>query len=103
MKYKVKPMLIPDNENYRILCDEIMQFKLIELNQILEGFDKVFNGSYSANSFSGNHMAVVDYDTNLAKISHFDDVIGEEPTIDIYNMLKEYRDRIIESENKQNS
>lgn len=87
-----------DNENYQTLITEIMIFSLSDLDEIIAGFDDVFNRKYNANSFSGQHMASVDYDRETARISHFDELIGTEPTIEVYNMLKAYRDKLIEYE-----
>ena len=75
-----------------------MNLPLASLDDVIEGFENVFNGKYDANSFSGQHMASVDYDRETAKISHFDELVGTEPTIEIYNMLRAYRDKLIEYE-----
>lgn len=100
MKYKVKPFLIDLENKYGVLFDEIMAMSLEELNGIIEGLENVFNDKWRANSFSGQHMAIVDYDKEKAKIKHFDEEIGEEPTIEIYNMLRAYRDKLKDYDNE---
>jgi hypothetical protein len=100
MKFKIKPYIIIDNENYQTLITEIMNFSLDVLNGIIIDFENVFNGKYEASSFCGQHMAIVDFDNKIAKISYFDELIGEESTVDIYNMLRTYRDKLIEYENE---
>jgi hypothetical protein len=99
MKYKIKPLLIPEKQVYNVLFDEIMSLSLNELDIIIMGIECVFDGKHQANSFSGQHMSSIDYDKNVAKIMHFEELIGEEPTIEIYNMLKAYRVKVKEYEN----
>ncbi|HEY8934732.1 MAG TPA: hypothetical protein VIM65_05905 [Cyclobacteriaceae bacterium] len=94
MKCRIKPILISDSNNYNVLFDEIMVMPLSQINDLIEGMKNVFDGKWKSNSFSGHHMAIVDYDKETARISHFEELIGEEPTIDIYNMLIAYRDRL---------
>lgn len=101
MKYKVKPFLIDLENKYGVLFDEIMAMSMDELNGVIEGIENVFNGNWLSNSFSGQHMAIVDYNKEMARIKHFDEEIGEEPTIEIYNMLKAYRDKLKEYENEK--
>ncbi|MDR3226556.1 MAG: hypothetical protein LBT56_02660 [Prevotellaceae bacterium] len=97
MKYKIKPFLIDESNKYGVLFDEIMELSLNSINGIIEDMDNVFSGKYNASSFSGN-LAIVDFDSKITHISHFDELIGEKNTLDIYNMLKKYRDKLVEYE-----
>lgn len=99
MNYIIKPFLLDLDNKYGVLFDEIMSMSLTQLDEIIIGLEAVFNGKWSANSFSGHHMSIVNYDKRVAKIGYFDELIGEEPTIEIYNMLKAYRDKRREYEN----
>lgn len=99
MKYSIKPFLIAEDNRYQTLITEITGLSIAELNLILEDFENVFSGKYEASSFSGN-VAVVEFDKMSSRISHFDELIGEEPTNEIYTMLKEYRDALVNYESK---
>jgi hypothetical protein len=102
MEYRIKPMLISNSKNYNVLFDEIMAMPLSQIIDVIEGMENVFNGKWQSNSFCGQHMAVVDYDKERARISNFEELIGEEPTIEIYNMLTAYRDKLQDYQNVRN-
>lgn len=97
MKHTIRPFLNGE-EKYRVLLDEIMAMHLSQLNEAISGMEAVFSGKWLVNSFCGQHMACVEYGKQNAKITYFDELIGEEPTVEIYNMLKAYRDKLKEYE-----
>ena len=99
MKYKVKPYIQVDKIEYQTLITEIMNLSLEEINFIIEDMNNVFAGKYAASSFSGQHMAIVDFNRDIATIRYFDDLIGKESTLDVYNMLKSYQRILIECNN----
>ena len=105
MQYCIKPYIKLDNSiyhnKYDTLITEIMAMSIEELNEVISGIENVFAGIWELNSFTGQHMTSVSYDKEKAVISYFDDVIGEESTMEIYNMLKEYRDKLSNYENKK--
>lgn len=66
-----------------------MMFSLVELMEAVASLKDVLDGRVRINSFSKN-VAVVEYDSKVARISHFDEVIGEEPTEELYAMMRNY-------------
>jgi len=96
MKYQIKPYIQIDNIEYQTLITEIMNLSLEEINFIIEDMNNIFAGKYAASSFSGQHMSIVGFNRDIATISYFDDLIGKESTLDIYNMLKSYQRVLIE-------
>jgi hypothetical protein len=95
MKYSIRPFLVDESGIYGILFDEIMSLSLDSISEVIEDMENVFSGKYNMSSFSGN-LAIVDFDNTIAKINHFDELIGEEPVVDIYNMLVSYHKILIE-------
>ena len=89
LKYKLKPFLIADNPDYGILFDEIMNYSIEDLRKVIDLMKKVLDGKVISNSFS-NNLVVVEYDSKIANITQFDELVGEEKTIDIYEMLCDY-------------
>ena len=53
MKYKLKPTIILDNSIYKnkydVLITEILVMPLIQLDEILQGIESVFNGKLHSN------------------------------------------------------
>lgn len=79
------------DEKYWILSGELNSYSVDELNDILLDIENVFNGKNHESSFS-NNVAIVSFTKDKSKIEYFGDFIGEEPTNDIYEMIKNYRD-----------
>lgn len=96
MDYSIRPYIHNEDPRYVTLFTEIHKLSLIELNKIISDFESVFSGKYGASSFSGEVVFTVEFDKDAAKIVYLGDLIGIEPSIDIYNMLKAYRNRIVE-------
>jgi|GEM_PF-3773998 len=97
MKYKIinKQISLADNK-YWILSGELNNYSIEQLNETLSDMENVFDGKYTISSFYGSVVFCVEYDKNIAKIEYYDEYIGEEPTIEIYNMLKNFREKLKE-------
>lgn len=80
---------------YGTLFDELLNYNIDDLNFAIEDIENVFNGKYKASSLNGAIMSSIDYDKEKAVITYYDELIGEESTQEIYQMLKDYRDAII--------
>jgi hypothetical protein len=84
------------NNKYWILSSEISGLSSTQLMDAISDMESVFNGKWMVNTFCGQHMSCVEHNKDTARITYFDEFIGEESTKEIYNMLKEYKDRLIE-------
>lgn len=93
MNYKFGVYIVFDNSEYQTFATELMNFSCSELEVIISEMECVLNGSIKLNSFSSN-IIVVEYDMKNAKISQFDELMGEELTIDLYNFLCTYKETI---------
>jgi hypothetical protein len=103
MEYKIEGRQINlAEEKYWILSGELNNYSIEQLSQAITDMEKVFNGVYPSSSFYGEVVFCVEYDKDLAKIEYYNDYVGEEPTIEIYNMLKSYRDKLMDYENENN-
>ncbi len=98
MKYKIRPYIHNEDEKYLTLFTEIHKLSLDELNSVLKDMENVFSGQYSVSCINGVVVSSIEFDRENSKILYYDDLIGEEPTMEIYNMLKDYRDAIIKYE-----
>lgn len=97
IKYEIinKQISLADNK-YWILSGELNNYSVEQLNETLTEMENVFNGKYVSSSFYGNVVFCVEYNKDFAKIEYYDEYIGEESTIEIYKMLKNFRDRLKE-------
>ncbi len=101
MQYKIdhKQLSISDDK-YWILSGELNKYSVQELEQAILDMENVFNDKYSASSFYGEVVFCVEYNKDIAKIEYYSEYVGEEPTLEIYNMLKAYRDKLKDYENE---
>ena len=96
MEHSIRPYIHNENPKYTTLFTEIHKLPLVELNKIIADIENVFNGKYKVSSFCGDVVSTVEFDKDISRIEYYSETIGEEPTIDIYNMLKAYRDKLVE-------
>lgn len=80
-------------KKYWILSGELNNFNIEELNDIIDDFENVIRDEYQESSFSEN-VVVVSFNRDVAIIEDYDNVLGKEPTQEIYEMLKAYRDAL---------
>ncbi|MCH4830024.1 MULTISPECIES: hypothetical protein [Flavobacterium] len=90
------------DKKYWILSGELNNYTIKQLNQTISDMEDVFNGKYPSSSFYGEVVFCVEYDKSKAKIEYYSEYVSEEPTLDIYNMLKDFRDKLIKYESEQN-
>lgn len=91
MKYKIENGgIFLEDEKYCILSTELNHFNIEILDSIIRDMENVLNGIYEASSFS-DIVSIVSFDRDSSTIEDYENIIGEESTIDIYNMLLEFR------------
>ena len=97
MEYKIngRQITLFDNK-YWIFSGELNNYNLEQLNEAIENIENVFKGHYQASSFFGDVVFTVEFDNEMSRIAYYDELVCEEPTIEIYNMLKDYRAKLIE-------
>lgn len=100
MKYSIKPYIHSPEEKYRLLLIELNQLNISEINDIIDSCNLAMNGTHDE-LYWGWHISSLDMRKEVTRLSYNNSFVAEMPTVDIYNMLKEYRDRLLEYENEQ--
>jgi len=93
MKYSIdsKGQIALENKKYWILSGELNNFSRDDLEDIIQDFENVFQGKYEESSFSQN-VAIVSFTKENTTIEDYDGVLGQESSLEIYNMLKIFLD-----------
>lgn len=96
MKYTIdnNGVLKLDEPNYWILSGELNNMSIGRLNEIIEDMEDVFNGKFEESSFSEN-VIVVNFNKSYATIEDYEKILGKEPVLDFYDMLKKIRDVLL--------
>lgn len=100
MKYSVRPYIYNTEEKYTTFLSEIHQLSFSELNDIIENLYGVRNGSHETSDWKGT-VSSLDMRKEISHLSYRNVFMADIPTIELYNMLKAYRDKWLEYENKE--
>lgn len=104
LEYKIEGRQITLLENkYWIFSGELNKYGIDQLNEVIRDIENVFENKYTSSSFVGEVVFTVEFNKDVSKIEYYSEAIGEEPTIDIYNMLKDFRYKLIEYEKTKKS
>lgn len=94
MDYEIRrPVLFIKDERLWVLADEISNLSLDQLKSVVEDFENVFNGKYSASSF-GYHVSIVSFDDQLAKVEYHNELIIEMKSNELYQVLADWYDKL---------
>ncbi|WP_373552649.1 hypothetical protein [Haliscomenobacter sp.] len=94
MDYEIqRPVLLFNDQRLWVLADEISNLTLDQLKSILEDFENIFNGKYSASSF-GYHVSMVSFDDQIAKLEYHDEMIMELKSKELYQVLADWYDKL---------
>lgn len=88
-----RPVLFIEDERLWVLADEISNLTLDQLKSVLEDFENVFNGKYSASSF-GYHVSIVSFDDQIAKVEYHNEMIMELKSEELYQVLADWYDKL---------
>ena len=100
MKYSIKPYMYSPEEIYSLLLMELNQLDMDDINDIIDSCNEVMNGKQDE-LYWGWDISELDMGKENTRLSYNSKFITEIPTIEVYNMLKEYRARMLEYENEQ--
>jgi hypothetical protein len=87
-------------ERYRLLLIELNQLDISEINDIIDSCNLVMNSTHDE-LYWGWHISSLDMRKEITHLSYNNSFVAEIPTVEILNMLKEYRDRLLEFEYEQ--
>jgi len=103
MRYKIKPYIEIENECYGALIDDIvynLDMNTFDLN--IEKIESVLHGIMDIEKIYGNICYHIIIEKIESKIFCYNEFLGKEPTIDIFNMLKDYRNALFEYKKMNN-
>jgi hypothetical protein len=93
IKYCIKPRLYLENQELWCFSDEIHQLNLSELQDIIDSCEDVMKNE-GKELYWGWHVSSLDMRKETTKLSYNNELQSEIPTIEIYNMLKAYKDKL---------
>lgn len=82
---------------YSVLFDEIMMMNLSQLEAVITDMKAVLEGRSVKNRFTGEVVSVCKYDPHKASIYVYDELVGEESTADLYQILTTYRSKLLDN------
>jgi hypothetical protein len=100
MKYTIKPYIQVNDGNLGMFVTEIHQLTLLELQDIIDSCEDVMSNE-GKELYWGWHVSSLDMTKETTTLSYNNEPQLEIPTIEIYNMLKVYRDKLHEYENTE--
>jgi hypothetical protein len=93
-----RPFFIMENGYYGIFIDDFISLDCNSIIYWLNEMEKVMFGELEESSVYGNICTIINFNKDKAKIFYYSDTyVGEESTIDIYNILKIMLEKKIEN------
>ncbi len=99
MKYSIKPFIYNTDKEYATFLHNIHLLHITELNGLIENCYKVINSIYHELHWQSRTSGLL-LQKKITRLSTNDIFITEIPTRDLYEMLKAYRDKILEYEKR---
>ncbi len=99
MKYSIRPYIQVNDGNLGLFLTEIHQLNLSELQDIIDSCEDVMRND-SKELYWGWHISSLDMRKEITTLSYNNELQSDIPTIEIYNMLKAYRDKLKDYENE---
>jgi len=100
MEFYIKPRLYLVNQKFWPLCDELNEQSLSELQDIIDSCEDVMSNGDVQELYWGWHVSSLKMKKETTTLSYNSQTEIEIPTIEIYNMLKAYRNKLNEYENE---
>jgi hypothetical protein len=98
MKYSIKPYIHNTDENLRLFFTEIHQMDISEIQDGIDSCFGVMNNEDPELSW-GSEVSELLIRKESSTLEYHGKFVAEIPTVEILNMLKAYRDKLIEYEN----
>lgn len=102
MKFKIRPYIEIDNLDFQTFVSEIHQMPFPMIEDGIESCRRVISGEYPEMSW-GLEVSELLIHKEISTLEYHGKFVAEIPTVDIYNMLKEYRDKLKEYEDTNSS
>jgi hypothetical protein len=100
IEYYIKPRLYLSDQKLWCFSDEINQLDIAEIQNIIDSCSVVMDNK-SNELYWGWHISSLGMKKETTTLSYNNDFVAEMSTIEIYNMLRLYRDKLQDYENKQ--
>jgi hypothetical protein len=97
MNFKIKPYIEIDDLDFQTFVSEIYQMSFSMIEDGIISCEKVMNSDYHEMSW-GLEVSELLLHKETSILEYHGKFVAEIPTIEIYNMLKEYRDKLKEYE-----
>jgi hypothetical protein len=98
--FKIKPYIDSvDNQKFGILISEIYQMPFSMIEDGIESCRRVMSGEYQEMSW-GLEVSELLIHKVTSTLEYHGKFVADIPTIEIYNMLKAYRDKLKDYENE---
>jgi hypothetical protein len=101
IKYRIRPQIIFENKEFWIFNSEIYDMSFSMIQDGIESCRIVMSGEYSEMSW-GLEVSEFLIHKETTILEYHGKFVAEIPTIEIYNMLKSYRDKLQDYENENN-
>jgi hypothetical protein len=93
LQYKIKPIISLEDRDLWIFTGEIHQMPFSMIEDGIESCRRVMSGEYPEMSW-GLEVSELLIHKEISVLEYHGKFIAEIPTIEIYNMLKAYRDKL---------
>lgn len=98
LKYKIKPTIIFENKELWIFNSEILNMDLSQIQDGINSCQLIMDEKYPEMSW-GLEVSELLIHKETSRLEYHGEFVMEIPTAEIYNMLKSYRDKLVEYEN----
>jgi hypothetical protein len=100
MEYAIKPRLYINDQKFWIFSDEIHQLDNSEIQDLIDSCSLLFDGAQIEMNWSWNISSLI-MKKEKSVLSYNNSIVCEIPTLEIYKMLKDYLEVIIEFGNNR--
>jgi hypothetical protein len=94
MKYRIEKKIIVDNPKYGALGDDFSFEEIEAIDIVINKIEKVLFGKSEFESIYGNMCYQIKITKEISSIYCYDEFLGEESTVQVYSMFKEYRNSL---------
>jgi len=100
LKYKIKPTIYFENKELWIFNNEILDMPFSMIEDGIISCKRVMNDEYPEMSW-GLEVSELLIHKEMSTLEYHGKFVAEIPTIEIYNMLEKYRDKLKDYENEK--
>ncbi len=101
LKYIIKPTILFENKELWIFNNEILDMPFSMIEDGIESCRRVMSEEYPEMAW-GLEVSELSIHKETSTLEYHGKFVAEIPTVEIYNMLKAYRDKLRDYENENN-